>query len=220
MTTELNDNDLSVAIKAARDIYRAHCLRFRRIYPYSAIKSVQDDNENHDRFFREDVEAAKSYDALRRLCRQQKHNYDKIWKAANHDRLMLQGKAYRAANREQCLESISLWYRAHPDKVRQYNARRRARAAGTTGSFTSEEFLELCSVFEYRCAYCGIESKSLCADHATPLSRGGSDCIDNILPACSSCNSSKGTKTVAEFLAARTPGVEIGPSWGEMEKVC
>lgn len=52
------------------------------------------------------------------------------------------------------------------------------------------------------CFYCRKAGK-LEADHATPLSRGGSDDIGNILPACKSCNSSKGSRTVAEFRAAR-----------------
>lgn len=58
-----------------------------------------------------------------------------------------------------------------------------------------------------RCAYCGYEAK-LHADHRMPLVRGGSNTIDNILPACRSCNSRKNKKTEDEFrvyLANRPP---------------
>lgn len=36
-------------------------------------------------------------------------------------------------------------------------------------------------------------------DHATPKSRGGDHTLDNLLPACSQCNSDKGDLTVEEY---------------------
>lgn len=36
-------------------------------------------------------------------------------------------------------------------------------------------------------------------DHATPLSRGGSDSIDNVVAACWDCNKAKRQMTEAEF---------------------
>ena len=44
--------------------------------------------------------------------------------------------------------------------------------------------------FNQRCAYCGTTGK-MTKDHITPVSRGGSDKIFNIVPACQKCNSSK-----------------------------
>lgn len=41
----------------------------------------------------------------------------------------------------------------------------------------------------------------LTADRVIPLSRGGSNFIENIVPACGSCNSRKGTRTADEFIA-------------------
>ncbi len=51
------------------------------------------------------------------------------------------------------------------------------------------------------CFYCGRADAPLTEDHAVPLSRGGSDDIDNILPACKPCNSAKSAKTADEFIA-------------------
>ena len=49
------------------------------------------------------------------------------------------------------------------------------------------------------CAYCG-ESKPLTRDHKIPITRGGTDDITNIVPACMRCNSRKGTRTAREYL--------------------
>lgn len=52
----------------------------------------------------------------------------------------------------------------------------------------------------YECWYCGA-TENLSLDHMTPQSRGGTDCIENLLTCCHSCNSAKGSKTFAEYIA-------------------
>lgn len=53
------------------------------------------------------------------------------------------------------------------------------------------------------CIYCGDEAQPLTLDHVRPISRGGSNHPANLVPACSSCNKSKGAKSVEEFLESR-----------------
>ena len=76
-------------------------------------------------------------------------------------------------------------------------------AARALGTHTDEEWLELIQAADYRCAYCGQRGRRLERDHKTPISRGGSDLIENIAPCCRSCNSKKGTATEEEYLAQR-----------------
>jgi len=61
------------------------------------------------------------------------------------------------------------------------------------------------------CAYCGCEItlKTMQVDHIIALDRGGKDEIDNMLPACRSCNHYKHTLTLEDFRAAieRFPAV-------------
>jgi 5-methylcytosine-specific restriction endonuclease McrA len=41
------------------------------------------------------------------------------------------------------------------------------------------------------CAYCGVIGESLQRDCVLPISRGGRYTLDNVVPACRSCNTSK-----------------------------
>lgn len=49
------------------------------------------------------------------------------------------------------------------------------------------------------CLYCGMHAADT-VDHIVPLARGGSNFSSNLAPACRSCNSSKGTKLLAEWM--------------------
>jgi 5-methylcytosine-specific restriction endonuclease McrA len=68
--------------------------------------------------------------------------------------------------------------------------------------FTTKEWNTIKEEYNYLCAYCG-QMKPLTIDHIVPLSKGGRHDIDNIVPACGSCNSSKGNSNILEFLYRR-----------------
>jgi hypothetical protein len=55
------------------------------------------------------------------------------------------------------------------------------------------------------CHYCEkpLTIDTATKDHQTPTCRGGSDAIDNIVPACLDCNQRKAWRTEQEFLAVR-----------------
>ena len=50
------------------------------------------------------------------------------------------------------------------------------------------------------CAYCGATGRSLQRDCVLPLSRGGRYTLDNVVPACGSCNASKSNDEVTRWL--------------------
>ncbi|WP_053589665.1 HNH endonuclease [Bacillus sp. FJAT-22090] len=68
------------------------------------------------------------------------------------------------------------------------------------------EWTELLKKHDNICFYCGVRMtktpgiKQRTRDHMIPISKGGSDKIENIVPACRSCNSKKGKLTFDEFL--------------------
>lgn len=50
------------------------------------------------------------------------------------------------------------------------------------------------------CAYCGSTAGSMQRDCVQPLSRGGRYTLDNIVPACRSCNASKSNSEVTSWM--------------------
>jgi len=50
------------------------------------------------------------------------------------------------------------------------------------------------------CAYCGATDRPIQRDCVLALSRGGRYTLDNIVPACGSCNASKGNDEVTGWL--------------------
>jgi 5-methylcytosine-specific restriction endonuclease McrA len=90
---------------------------------------------------------------------------------------------------------------------RSQNARvergRHARKLGSPATHSRRDFVRLCQERGWRCAYCdkALTPKTATEDHVVPLSRGGSDGIENIAPACISCNASKRATPAAEFRA-------------------
>ena len=66
------------------------------------------------------------------------------------------------------------------------------------GSHTFGEWQLLKKQHGYRCPYCGKKEPEikLTQDHIIPLSKGGSDFIENIQPLCRSCNCKKYNKII------------------------
>ena len=136
------------------------------------------------------------------------------WREANPEKYLQQArdaywrnweskKEQREQNKEQRKESARRSRRANLEKDAAKSRRRYARKRGATGSHTLEAFLIVCDVWEWRCVYCGtpLNKKSVTEDHVIPISKGGTDFIDNIVPACASCNSRKNNLYLEEFVA-------------------
>lgn len=88
------------------------------------------------------------------------------------------------------------------DRKRRHN--RRAREKGVHQvPFTESEIKQLVEKFDGCCAYCGKNGK-VTVDHFVPLIAGGSDCLGNFVPACTSCNSSKNDSDPSVWFKSRS----------------
>lgn len=66
---------------------------------------------------------------------------------------------------------------------------------------SSKERKQIYDMFNGRCAYCGtaVTFRGMQVDHKKPLYAGGSDDIENMFPACRSCNHYKSTQDIEKF---------------------
>jgi 5-methylcytosine-specific restriction endonuclease McrA len=101
-------------------------------------------------------------------------------------------------NRQAYIDRANRWAKNNPALISQIKRRYKAKRKvwEMSGSFTQDEWDALCEFYENKCLSCGRADVKLTVDHVVPLSKGGSNMIDNIQPLCGSCNSSKNAKTI------------------------
>jgi len=115
-------------------------------------------------------------------------------------------RKYNEENRDSHIQRVNLWRMENPEKFlqtrRKYVIARRARKRQAPGFYSSEAWLQKCAYYGWKCIYCEnpLSEQTVTTDHRKPLSKGGSNWLANLAPACKSCNSRKQAKL--EFRAA------------------
>lgn len=139
--------------------------------------------------------ARREGDGLQGHCKACRREY----REANKEREVQRVVEWQRANMDKVKANQSRWYLKDPDKAKliaRTNAeKRRVRKTGAGGSYSLEEWSDLCARYDYRCLACG-STAPLTADHVVPVSRGGTSNIDNIQPLCQSCNSKKSRQVI------------------------
>lgn len=144
-------------------------------------------------------------DGLDRQCKACRKQYREV----NRKKIAERDKRYRESNREKILEREKQYRQENREKIKQYreanresfNAREQKRRALKRNAAGNATAADIQARFDYhgnRCYYCGCDGK-MQIEHRIPLSRGGTHYPANIVPACQSCNYSKGAKTEKEF---------------------
>ena len=77
--------------------------------------------------------------------------------------------------------------------------KRKVRLARAEHDLTDLQWLSLQGAWG-GCAYCGRADRALQRDCVLPISRGGRYTLENVVPACASCNASKCNSEVTGWL--------------------
>ncbi len=106
--------------------------------------------------------------------------------------LLLAGKAEPL----QIAENASFWQVRSPSMVLEVPEHIRMKFTGTERIWKVPRVSrrEVLRRDHHTCQYCGSR-KNLTLDHVIPKSKGGTHTWDNVVTACSSCNSRKGDRT-------------------------
>ena len=128
------------------------------------------------------------------------------WYEENQEYCRERRRKYREKNRDRILKYNNEWLKTEKGRacMQRVNTTRRARVNGVISTLTAEEWKDILRQYNYKCAYCGRSildlPDGLVRDHVIPICRGGDNTKENIVPACSGCNSSKGVRLVDEIL--------------------
>lgn len=146
---------------------------------------------------------------MKERYKNKKHSYQeykKIYYLEHKESILEYARIYRLENGEEINRKIAEYSKSPQGKINLYrkSIKRRQHKLGVSikGSHTSDEWLKKVSQYEAKCHACGIlctldrvvTKTTLTKDHIIPISKGGSDSIENIVPMCLSCNAAKGNR--------------------------
>lgn len=129
------------------------------------------------------------------------------WRAKPENRSLVaeRASAWRLNNPARATAANRRWRDANRQAVRLMAERRRAAKQTLAAQVTVGDWERLLARHGHKCAYCGCSGVQLTQDHIVPLSKGGRHSIGNLLPACQSCNSSKGSRLLIQWRRKRLP---------------
>lgn len=112
-------------------------------------------------------------------------------------------REYRKRNPDKFVKYQRSFEKRNPDKNKaarnKVNRNRRNLMLAVIGEHNNGEWETLKAQYNWTCPCCKKFGIKLTEDHIIPLTKGGSDNIENIQPLCQSCNSRKGNRVIIKF---------------------
>lgn len=95
---------------------------------------------------------------------------------------------------------VKRWAEANPENRQVRNHRRRMKIKNNGRcDLTAQEWQSRLQEFNFHCAYCHLPFDNLEIEHMIPIAKGGEHTLENVVPACRSCNANKHAKTLVEY---------------------
>lgn len=141
--------------------------------------------------------------------RQEKREYAQQRRITHREIMVANHKRYTQTHKTQARLHYKQYTQTEHGKavIRAIKHRRRANKKMAGGTYTIAELQDQCMRQHNCCYYCQAKlgkDKGAChVDHVTPLSRGGTNNISNIVLACPSCNLKKHNKLLHEWPEGR-----------------
>lgn len=172
----------------------------------------------HESKYPQEFRTYKKYDKhyLLGYCRKCENIYSKAYRENNPIKVKEYNSSYRKINKSKISEYNKNYDITHSNRIlylKEYSKEyrktergkklrliaqqnRRALEFGRLERILFDEWEKLKSLYKNICLCCGASNVLLTMDHVVPLSKGGSNTIDNIQPLCQSCNSKKRAKII------------------------
>lgn len=124
-----------------------------------------------------------------------KANDERYYRSKKTD-IRAKQKVYNAKNANKNIERVRAWRKNNPGLAQHNSSMSRAKSFGAEGSYSLGDWETLKKQYGHKCPHCGRSEPEikLTRDHIIPLSRGGSNFIENIQPLCGDCNRRKHAK--------------------------
>jgi len=150
------------------------------------------------------IEENKEYSLKNKVKRLE---YGKIYYEDNKEWIKEKGKIYRAKNKEKRTIQMREYRNKNPSRTNTITQKRRSLKYKLPSTLNSKQWEQIQKDFGYKCAYCGMSGEEhylkynelMHQEHFIPLTKGGGYTLSNIIPACKSCNPSKGNKDFFEW---------------------
>ena len=145
---------------------------------------------------------------------------DKKYRENNPEKEKERYKKYYNENKEKILathkkqknnpEYYEQWRKKNPEYNKNWSktekgkackqrskTKRRVNEKNIINTLTAEEWVDILKEYHFKCAYCNKEFTLFdreTRDHIIPISKGGNNVKENVVPACRVCNSKKNNK--------------------------
>ena len=147
------------------------------------------------------AERLRAESGKRMALKRQEDGFSEKWKPywdaryqAKKGEINAKNSAWAERNRDRSNGFKKKYSQAHPEVAKACIQRRRARKTGAGGSYTAQQWKDLCD-FHGNVCLCCRKSLPLSVDHVIPVKDGGTSDISNLQCLCLSCNRRKATKS-------------------------